>query len=240
VHESSPLIRTEALWKGDVGGVLEPSGCETLTAWTFPADAAVGLLSRERSTLQGMLRGGGGGETLQALASEVAVGANKLVVGRGDHEADRPTVCAVPTTCFDDAVFGWAPGVADGVRDLVAWLAVVEHGSVDGKLWVPVPFDSMRVLECAAHIAAAEAVAAGGHVPGEDIDFEGDDGVLGLLADLGGAVDGRDVEADAQDLITGIVAGTGAGAKAKSRVFVRKIPLLVAQHVLTLPVSSSS
>jgi hypothetical protein len=126
------------------------------------------------------------------------------------------------------------------VRDLVAWLAVVERGSVDGTLWVPVPFDGVLgvgVLECAAHIAAAEAVAAGGHVPGEDVDFEGDDGVL---ADLGGAVDGRDVEADARDLIAGVVAGMGAGAGAKSRVFVRKIPLLVAQHVSTLPVSSSS
>jgi hypothetical protein len=119
-------------------------------------------------------------------------------------------------------------------------LAVVEHGSVNGALWVPVPFDGVRgvgVLKCAARIAAAEAVAVGGRVPGEDVDFEGDDGVL---ADLGGVVDGRDVEADARDLIAGVVAGMGAGAGAGSSVFVRKIPLLVVQHVLTQPVSSSS
>ena len=84
----------------------------------------------------------------------------------------------------------------------------------------------MGVLECAACIAAAEAVAAGGRVPGEDIDFVGDDGVL---ADLGGAVDGRDVEAHAQGLIAGVAVDMGAGAGAGSRVFVRKIPLLVAE-----------
>jgi hypothetical protein len=91
VHESSRLIcgLDRSLVEGDVGGVLEPSGCETLTARTFPADAAVGLLSRERSILQGMLGGGGGGETLRALASEAAVGANKPVVGRGGHEAEK-------------------------------------------------------------------------------------------------------------------------------------------------------
>jgi hypothetical protein len=62
------------------------------------------------------------------------------------------------------------------------------------------------VLECAACIAAAEAVAVGGRVPGEDIDFVGDDGVL---ADLGGAVDGRDVETHAQGLIAGIAVDLG-------------------------------
>jgi hypothetical protein len=45
-----------------LGGTLEPSGCETCTAWTFPAGAAVGLFSREKTTLQGALGGGGGGE----------------------------------------------------------------------------------------------------------------------------------------------------------------------------------
>jgi hypothetical protein len=94
VQESSCLIcgKDRSLVEGDVGGVLEPSGCETCTARTFPADAAVGLLSRERLTLQGTLGGGGGGEALRALGSEVAVGANKPVVGRGGREAERPAV----------------------------------------------------------------------------------------------------------------------------------------------------
>jgi hypothetical protein len=76
--------------EGDVGGVLEPSGCETLRARTFPADGAVGLLSRERSTLQGRLGGGGGGEAFRALVSEAAVGANKPVVGRGAAKQKDP------------------------------------------------------------------------------------------------------------------------------------------------------
>jgi hypothetical protein len=82
------------------------------------------------------------------------------------------------------------------MRDLAAWLAVVERRSVDCVLWVPAPFDNVRnmgILECGERIAAPEAIAVGGHVPGEDIDFEGGDGVS---ADLGSAVDGRDVEAD--------------------------------------------
>jgi hypothetical protein len=150
------------------------------------------------------------------LASEAAVGANKPVVGKGGREAERPADGAVPAACFDDGVFGRGPGVADGVRDLAAWLAVLERGSVDGALRVPAPFDGVRgvgVLERAARMAAAEAeaVAVGGRVPGEDVDFEGD---AGVLADLGGAVDGRDVEADARGLIAGVAAGMGAGAGA--------------------------
>ena len=165
-----------------------------------------------------MLGGGGGGGALRALASEAAVGANKPVVGRGGREADRPAVGAVPAACFDDGVFGRAPGVADGVRAFAAWLAVLERGSVDGALRVPAPFDGVRgvgVLERAARMAAAEAVAVGGRVPGEDVDFEGD---AGVLADLGGAVDGRDVEADARGLLAGVAAGVGAGAGAGAGV----------------------
>ena len=187
---------------GDVGGVLEPSGCETLMAQTFPANTAVGLLSCKRSTLQGMLGGGGGGETLRAMVSEATIGANKLVVvGRGGHEAERPAVGSVFAACFDDTVFRQAPSIADGVRNLVVWLAVVECVSIDGALRVPAPFDGMHsvgILKCAVCIVAAEAITVGGRVPGEDIDFEGDDGVL---ADLGGVVDGQDVEAHAQGLI---------------------------------------
>jgi hypothetical protein len=151
-----------------LGGALEPSDCETCTAWTFPAGAAVGLFSHKRTTLQSMLGGGGGGE-LRALASKAAVGANKTVIGRGGREAERPAVGAIPTACFDGAVFEQAPGIADGVRDLAVWLAVVERRSVDGVLWVPVLFDDVRsvgVLECAARIVAPEAVAVGGRVPG--------------------------------------------------------------------------
>jgi NAD/NADP transhydrogenase beta subunit len=48
------------------------------------------------------------------------------------------------------------------------------------------------------------------------------------LADSGGVVDGR-VEAHALNLIAGVAVGMGAGAGAGSRVFVRKIPLLVAK-----------
>jgi hypothetical protein len=51
------------------------------------------------------------------------------------------------------------------------------------------------------------------------------------LADLAGAVDGRDVGAHAQGLIAGVAAGMGAGAGAGSRVFVRKIPLLVTKTI---------
>jgi hypothetical protein len=60
-------------------------------------------------------------------------------------------------------------------------------------------------------------------VPGEDVDFEGGDGVS---ADLGGAVDGRDVRFNSW---LALAAGMGAGARAGSRFFVRKIPLLVAK-----------
>jgi hypothetical protein len=74
------------------------------------------LLSRERSTLQGTLGGGGGGEALRTLASEAAVGANKPVVGRGGREAERPAISAIPAACFDDAIFGRAS--SDGHRAL--------------------------------------------------------------------------------------------------------------------------
>jgi hypothetical protein len=161
------------------------------------------------------------------LARKAAVGAYKTVVGRGGREAERPVVGAIPTACFDGAVFERAPGIADGVRDLAVWLAVVERRSVDGALWVPVLFDDVRgvgVLECAARIAAPEAVAVGGRVPGEDVDFEGG---YGVSADLGGAVDGWDVRFNSW---LALAAGMGAGARAGSRFFVRKIPLLVAKN----------
>jgi hypothetical protein len=54
---------------------------------------------------------------------------------------------------LSECVLPLPPGIADGVRDL----AVVERRSVDGALWVVMPFDdvhSVGVLECAARIAA--------------------------------------------------------------------------------------
>jgi hypothetical protein len=52
---ASSAGRTEALcqWKVMwVWGVLKlPSGCKTLTVQTFPADAAIGLLSHKRLAL---------------------------------------------------------------------------------------------------------------------------------------------------------------------------------------------
>lgn len=177
----------------------------------LPADAAVGLLSRERSTLRGTLGGCGGGGTLRTLASEAAVGANRPVVGKGGREAVTPKTlpAAVAAAFFDDGVFGREPGVADSVGGLAAILAAVERESDNGALRT---FDGVRgvgVLERAARAAAVVAVAVDGLVPEEDVDFGGDPGVL---ASLEGAVDGRDEEADARGLIAGVAAGIGAGA----------------------------
>jgi hypothetical protein len=134
------------------------------------------------------------------LASEAAVGANRPDEGREEGREGRE----VATAFFDDGVFGREPGIVAGVGDLALMLAVVEHGSVDGALRIPVPFDGVRevgVLERVARLA----VVVGGRVPGDDVDFEGD---AGVLADLGGAVYGRDVEgADTRDLIGYIAVG---------------------------------
>jgi hypothetical protein len=188
-------------------------------ARALPADAAVGLLSRERSTLRGTLGGGGGGAALRALASEAAVGANRPDVGRGGREAetdDTPGAAAVAAAFFNDGVFGREPGVADGVGSLAALLVAVERGRVDGALRIPVPFDGVRgvgVLERVARLAVvAVAVAAvvDGRAAGDDVDFEGD---AGVLAGLGSAViDGRDVEADTRGLIVSGAVGAGAEA----------------------------
>ena len=191
---------------------------------TLPADAAVGLLSLERSTLRGTLGGGGGGAALRALASDAAVGANRPdagMEGRGTGGTDGTPVAAAAAAAasaralalFDDGVFG--RGVV--FADVVGVLAVeIERGSVDGALRVPVPFDGVErgvgVLE-----PVARAVAGDGRAPGaDDVDFEGE---AGVLARLGGSVDGRDVEADARGLIDGAAtgAGVGAGAGAEAR-----------------------
>ena len=148
------------------------------TARTLPADAAVGLLSRERSTFRGTLGGTGGGGALRDLASEAAVGANRPDEGREGRETTP--------ACFDDGVFGREPGAAAGVGDLAVMLVVIERGKVDGALRIPVPFDGVRgvgVLERAERVAVA--VTVGGRAPGDDVDFDGD---AGVLADLGGAV----------------------------------------------------
>lgn len=128
------------------------------------------------------------------MASEAAVGANRPDEGREEGREGREVVAAF----FDDGVFGRGPGVTASVGGLAVILAVVERGIVDGALRIPVPFDGVRgvgVLERVARMADA----VGGRVPGDDVDFEGD---AGVLADLGGAVYGRDVEgADARGLI---------------------------------------
>ncbi len=164
------------------------------TARILPADAAVGLLNRERSTLRGTLGGNWGGGALRDLASEAAVGANRPDEGREGREEG----CKVAAVFLEDGVFGREPGVADGVGDLAVVLVVIERGRVDGALRIPVPFDGVRgvgVLERVARLA----VAAGGRALGDDVDFVGD---AGVLADLGGTVDGRDVEgADTRGLI---------------------------------------
>jgi hypothetical protein len=187
-------------------------GVTTLaTARTLPADAAVGLLSRERSTFRGCELGAtGGGGALRDLASEAAVGANRPDEGREGGREGREEVAAF----FKDGVLGREPGVAAAVGDFAVILAAVERGSVDGALRViPVPFDGVRGVGVLERVARA-AVVVGGRVPGDDVDFEGD---AGVLADLGGAVYGRDVEgADTRDLIgcAAVGAGTGAGAGA--------------------------
>ena len=232
-------------------GVVVPRGgdgrgCEArlATARTLPADAAVGLLSRERSTFRGTLGGSGGGGALRDLASEAAVGANRPeegVVGREGREvvaaAAAAAAAAAEAAFFDDGVFGREPGVAIAtcVGDLALMLAAVERGRVGGVLRIPVPFEGVLrgvgVLERVARVvgvAVAVVVVVVGRVPGDDVDFVGD---VGVLADFVGAVYGRDVEggADARSLVgfvtvynagtgtgmgAGIGTGTGAGAGA--------------------------
>ncbi len=176
------------------------------TARTLPADAAVGLLSRERSTFRGTLGGSGVGGTLRDLASEAAVGANKPDESREGRE--------VAAAFFDDGVFGREPGIADGVGGLAVMLVAIERGRVDGALRTPVPFDGVRGVGVLERVA--RAAVAGGRAPGDDVDFVGD---AGVLADLGSIVDGRDVEgADARGLIGCVIVGGGTGAGASCAI----------------------
>ena len=89
----------------------------------------------------------------------------------------------------------------------------VERGRVDGALRIPVPLDGVRgvgVFERAARLAVvAVAVAVYGRAAGDDVDFDGDPGVL---VGFGGAVDARDVEADTRGLIESVAVGAGTGA----------------------------
>lgn len=174
------------------------------TVRTLLADAAVGLLSRERSTFRGCTLGGsGGGGALRDLASDAAVGANRPDEGREEGTEGREVVAGF----FDDGVLGRGPGMVAGVGDLEVILAVIERGRVDGALRIPVPFDGVRgvgVLERVVRVAAT----VGGRVAGDDVDFVGD---AGVLADLGGAVYGRDIGgADTRDLIGCVAMGAGA------------------------------
>ena len=199
------------------------------TVRTLPADAAVGLLSLERSTLRGTLGGAGGGAALRALASDAAVGANRPDVGmegRGTAGTGGVPAAAAAAAAasaralafFDDGVFGRGVVFAE---DVVGALAVViVRGSVDGALRVPVPFDGVeRGVGVLEPVARAVVVAGDGRALGaDDVDFEGE---AGVLARFGGSVDGRDVGADARGFLidgaatgvgTGIGTGAGAGA----------------------------
>ena len=162
------------------------------TVRTFPADAAVGLLSRDRSTLRGTLGGGGGAGALRALASEAAVGAKRPEVdARG---------AVLLLLFFDAGVFGRAGGGGTcGGGDLMV------RGSVGGALRVPVPFGGVRGVGVLARLTRAAVAAAGdGRAPVDGVDFEGDAGVFVGLDTAAAA--GRDVDADDR----GLVAGTGA------------------------------
>jgi hypothetical protein len=88
---------------------------------------------------------------------------------------------------------------------------VLVRGSVDGALRMPVPFDGVRGVGVLERVA--RPVVVGGRAPGaDDVDFEGE---AGVLACLGGDVNGRDVEADGRGLIDGVVVGACAGAGAE-------------------------
>jgi hypothetical protein len=164
---------------------------------TFPADAAVGLLSRDRSTLRGTLGGGVGAGALRALASEAAVGAKRPDEGREVRGA---------AVFLDAGVFGRASGGTCGVGDLTL------RGSVGGALRVPGPFGGVRGVGVLARLA--RLVAAGdGRAPVDGVDFEGDAGVFVGLDTAAAA--GRDADADDRALVAGtgavIEAGVGAG-----------------------------
>lgn len=198
------------------------------TVRTLPADAAVGLLSLERSTLRGTLGGAGGGAALRALASDAAVGANRPEVGmegRGTAgtggvpaaEAAAAAASARALAFFDDGVFGRGVVFAESVVGALA--VVIVRGSVDGALRVPVPFDGVeRGVGVLEPVARAVVASDGRALGADDVDFEGE---AGVLARLGGSVDGRDVGADARGFLidgaatgvgTGIGTGAGAGA----------------------------
>jgi len=221
-REGVPVPRLVAVPRAgdDRGGETTPA-----TVRALPADAAVGLLSLERSTLRGTLGGGGGGAALRTLASDAAVGANRPDVGmdgRGTGGTDGTPAAAAAAAAsaralapFDDGVFGRGVVFVEVVRVLAV---VIVRGSVDGALRVPVPFDGVErgvgVLEPVARAVAGDGRALGA----DDVDFEGE---AGVLARLGGSVDGRDVGADARGLIdgaaTGADTGAGAGAGAEAR-----------------------
>lgn len=130
---------------------------------------------------------------------------------------------------FDEGVFGREAGVfgrevafADGVRDLafvvVVTVAIV-RGSVDGALRAPVPLDGVRgvgALECVPREvdeAVVVAVVVDGRVAGDDVDFDGDPGVVVgvVLMVLVGAVNVRDIEAGARTLLAGAAAAGAVG-----------------------------
>ena len=166
---------------------------------TFPAEAAVGLLSRDKSNLRGTLGGGAGAGALRALASEAAVGAK-----RPDDVVGREARGAV-LLFLDDAaagVFGRAAG-ASGVGDLT-----VVRGSVAGALRVPGPFDGVRGVGVLVRLR--RAVAVDGRTPVVvGVDCGGGGGFVGLGT---AAAAGRDVEANDRALVAGTGAAIEAGA----------------------------
>lgn len=192
-RETAPLPRLAAVPRPDGRG----GETTVATVRTFPADAAVGLLSRDRSTLRGTLGGGGGAGESRALASEAAVGAKRPDVGREVRGA----------AFFDAGVFGRAVravvAVPRGVGDLM-----VVRGSVDGGLRLPGPFDGVRGVGVLERLA--RAVAVDGRAPADGVDFEGDPGAFAGFE----AGAWRDVEAEGRALVAGTGAGIGAGAGA--------------------------
>jgi hypothetical protein len=197
--------RLTAIPRPDGRGGETKAVAVAVTARTFPAEAAVGLLSRDKSNLRGTLGGGAGAGALRALASEAAVGAKRpddVVVGR---EARGAVLFLDDAAAAVAGVFGRAVG-ARGVGDLT-----VVRGSVDGALRVPGPFDGVRGVGVLLRLR--RAVAVDGRAPVVDgVDCGGEGSFGGLDTAAAAATAGRDVEANDRALAAGTGAAIEAGA----------------------------